>query len=93
MSHPSAASGQIKIKHGKRENDLFICNGEGTSKADAHLLLGAVKDRVLQADFETSYRLEVEGKMTDSVLAQLEARGYDPTTLEISIRKKPGASS
>lgn len=88
MSHPSAAPGQIKIKHGRRQDDLFICNGEGTSKSDALLLLGAVKDRVLNADFLTHFDLEVDGKMTDGILAQLEARGYDPKTLEISIRKK-----
>lgn len=88
MSHPSAAPGQIKIKYGKREGDLFICHGDGTSRADALLLVGAVKDRVLDADFGTHYNLEADGHMTDGILAQLEARGYDSTTLEISIRKK-----
>lgn len=88
MSHPRAAAGQIKVKHGKRENDLFICYGAGTTRADAFLLLGAVKDRVLTADFCTVFELERDGHMGPSILDQLEARGYDPTTLEISIRKK-----
>ena len=88
MSHPSAAPGQLKIKHGKRENDLFFCHGPGTAKADAFLLLGAVTERVCEPDFATRLRMEMEGQVVDSVLAQLEARGYDPTTLEITIRKK-----
>ncbi|MFX4300205.1 hypothetical protein [Pseudosulfitobacter pseudonitzschiae] len=87
MSHPSASPGQIKIKHGLRRDDLFICNGEGASKSDALLLLGAVMNRVLEADFMTHFDLEVDGHMADGILAQLEARGYDPKTLEISIRK------
>lgn len=88
MSHPTAAPGQIKVKYGKREGDLFMCHGEGTSKADVNLLLGAVMDHVLEADFKTTYDLHCQNKFADSVLKQLEARGYDPTTLEISIRKK-----
>jgi hypothetical protein len=88
MSHPSAAAGQVKIKYGKREGDLFVCNGDGTSRADAHLLMGAVMDRTLQTDFATAYRLEKDGHMGRSILEQLEARGYDPETLQISIRKK-----
>jgi len=88
MSHPSAAPGQVKVKYGKRERDLFMCHGEGTSKADAVLLLMALKERTLECDFLTVYDLEVSGQMGPSVLDQLEARGYDITTLEISIRKK-----
>ncbi|EPX84783.1 hypothetical protein [Salipiger mucosus] len=88
MSHPSAAPGQLKIKHGKREGDLFFCHGPGTAKADVHLLLGALTERVCEPDFGARYRMELDGQMADSILAQLEARGYDPTTLEISIRKK-----
>lgn len=88
MSHPYAGPGQIKIKHGRRQDDLFICQGEGTCKSDALLLLAAVKDRVMVPDFKTSYKLEMAGMMQDDILTQLEARGYDPKTLEISIRKK-----
>ena len=88
MSHPSAARGQIKVKYGVREKDLFLCHGEGTSKADVALLIGAVKDRVLETDIQTRYRLECGGHMSHCILDELEARGYDPTTLEISIRKK-----
>jgi hypothetical protein len=88
MSHPRAAPGQIKVKYGVREGDLFLCHGEGTAKADAALLIGAVTDRVLDCDITTRYRLECAGKIGPSVLQQLEARGYDVTTLEISIRKK-----
>jgi hypothetical protein len=88
VSHPRASAGQIKLKHGKRSGDLFFCYGEGTSRSDALLLLAAVKDRVAEPDFATAYRMELEGRMAASVLDQLEARGYDPATLEISIRKK-----
>lgn len=88
MSHPTAVAGQIKVKYGKREGDLFLCSGEGTSKADAALLIGAVTDMVATPDFKTAYNLHLQGFMAPSVLDQLEARGYDPTTLEISIRKK-----
>lgn len=88
MSHPRASDGQIKLKYDKRSGDLFFCYGEGTARADALLLLGAVKDPVAEPNFQEAYKMEVEGRMTPSILDQLEARGYDPTTLEVSIRKK-----
>lgn len=88
MSHPTAAPGQIKVKYAKLEGDLYMCHGEGTSKADVNLLMGAVTDHVLEADFKTTHDLHCRNQLTDSVLSQLEARGYDPATLEISIRKK-----
>lgn len=88
LSHPSASPGQIKVKHGKRHGDLCFCNGEGTARADALLLLSAVKDRVAEPDFATAYAMELKGQMSPSILDQLEARGYDTSTLEISIRKR-----
>jgi len=87
LSHPRAASGQIKVKYGKREGDLLFCHGDGTRRADALLLLGALTQDALDADFGTHYRLAVSGQFGPSALKELEDRGYDPTTLEVSIRK------
>lgn len=87
MAQPYARRGQIKIVYGATSEDLMLCHGEGTHKADVNLLAGAVLDAVLEADFSTRYNLECDGQMGPSVFKQLIERGYDPRTLKIEITK------
>lgn len=87
MAQPRAREGQLKIIYGVINEDIMICNGEGTAKADANLLFSALGDRTLNADFLTAYNLEADQQMGPSVLDQLVGRGYDPRTLKITIHK------
>ncbi len=87
MAQPRAREGQIKVVYGVTSQDIMLCHGPGTQKADVNLLLGAVMNSTLEADFSTRYKLECEKQMGLSVLEQLIARGYDPRTLKISINK------
>lgn len=75
--------GEIRIDWSKRENDLvFSWGGEGATKATAGYLQG-----------QLSYKhYDCNGRLTEpSIIEELEARGYDITTLHISIKKKPQA--
>lgn len=87
MAQPYAREGQIKIVYGVTCQDIMLCNGPGTQKADVNLLVGAVMDATLKADFLTRYDLECDDQMGPSILEQLVDRGYDPRTLKISINK------
>lgn len=90
MSHPSASTGQLKVKFGKREGALMFCHGAGTSKSDAWLLNSLLNGKQLNAPFGISLMLHTDGHMGPSLLEELDQRGYDVDTLEISIRKKDG---
>lgn len=80
---PRARAGQLKAKWGSIEGDapdLCYVWGPGVARVDAALLHGALSMRQcmpLSMDFEPSF------------MEDLKARGYDITTLEISISKKP----
>lgn len=74
-----AKPGELKAAYGRdfcsRDPDIFYAwGGEGASKADSRILMAALE------------QIEVyEGK---SLRKELEERGYDITTLKVSIQKK-----
>ena len=72
---PIAAQGQLIARWGKCECELAVVyvNGPGTKTGDGHLLYQA---------------LNVPGALSRGLLEELEARGYDLTTLQFSISKK-----
>lgn len=71
-----ARPGELKATWSRREEDInFDWGGSGAGKPDGHMLYGAICCVVL-----------VGGK---TLMQELEARGYDLTTLRFSIRQKP----
>jgi hypothetical protein len=67
--------GRLAARWDRREKDFLFQRGEGVDRADGHLLynsLGHVKT--------------IGGQRT--LLEELEARGYDMTTLRFSIDKR-----
>lgn len=70
-----AKPGEIKIGWNRREQDVgYAWGGDGASKADGNLMMGVFG---LTPMFT--------GK---TLTAELEARGYDLTTLRFSIQRK-----
>jgi hypothetical protein len=65
---------QLKAQWSKRQDDIVYSWGEGVSKADSHLLHGALTITMKWGD--------------KSFQEELEARGYDIKTLKFSIYKK-----
>ena len=70
-----AKPGELKAGWNARERDIgFAWGGDGATKPDSRLLYGAL-----------AYKDVFEGK---TLVQELEARGYDLTTLRFSIRRK-----
>lgn len=86
---PVAKPGEIRIVYGKAdrysEPDLCVAWGEGTDmKCTGRLIMNAITEKTLRAKFPGpghEYR--------PSLVDELEARGFDITTLRISIMKNP----
>lgn len=85
---PTAKPGEVKIVYGKADRysapDLCVAWGDGTDmKCTGRLIMNAIDQKVLVPKFPGpghEYR--------PSLLEELETRGFDITTLRISIRKK-----
>lgn len=70
----TAKPGELKAGWSRRERDiLFDWGGQGATKADSHVLHSALC---------TTFPAD------RSLVAELEARGYDISTLRFSIRRK-----
>lgn len=70
-----AKPGEIKAGWNARERDVgFAWGGDGASKADSNLLYGALCFKSVLGD--------------KTLVQELEARGYDLTTMRFSIRRK-----
>ena len=86
---PTAKHGQIKIAYGRidRDNnpDLCVAWGAGTDmKCTGRLIMNAITEKTLHAKFPGSGH-----EYRPSLVDELEARGFDITTLRITIEKKP----
>ena len=82
---PTAAPGELMMRWGRMPHDapdMFIAWGEGCSKRDGALL------HWLLASPRQDYRYDAGVVSEPSFLEELEARGYDLTTLRFSVRKK-----
>lgn len=85
---PTAKPGEIKIVYGKADRhsrpDLCVAWGEGTDmKCTGRLIMNAIDQKTLHPKFPGpghEYR--------PSLVEELEARGFDITTLRITIQKK-----
>ena len=81
MSVPRPKKGQLKIGYGKLKDhapDIVVASGEGTTRADRSLLLYAITSKTHRP---------LVNKWAPSLVDELIARGYDITTLKISIEK------
>lgn len=79
---PRARDGQIKAQWGKLADsypDLCYVWGKGTSRADARLLHNMLSLKPY---------MPLTKEFCPSFLEELDARGYDITTLKISVEKK-----
>lgn len=83
---PKAKPGQLKAQWGKVDgmDDLCYAHGDGVPRVDARLLHNALTAERYQA-FDNTWSL--------SFCDELEARGYDLTTLKFSIEKKRAKSA
>ncbi len=66
-----------RVTWSKRESDLMFHFDK--QKADSHLMHAML----------CAPRRNVDGESDPSIVDELEARGYDLTTLRFSIRRKP----
>ncbi len=82
---PRPRAGQLKVQWGKVEDsdpDLVFAGGEGVPREDRHLMHSALDNVRWMGPLHDKWAFE------PSILEELEARGYDITTLKISIEKK-----
>ena len=85
---PKLKDGELRIYWGKLPHDspdvVFSWQGDRSMKRDTALLCYHFSKR----EPDTS-AMPIFSKMNLSLLEELEARGYDITTLRFSIMKKP----
>lgn len=80
------AETHLMVRWSKRENDLLFHHPG--PKPDGHLLYAALCGDRWRPDWE---EMRVGGVHDPSFVKELEARGYDLTTLRFSVRLKPNA--
>ena len=84
---PTAKPGELKIRWGRAERgdtpDVCYVWGAGVSRSDSHLLHTTFGSQRMRHDFPS-----MKVVYDPSFLDELEARGYDLTTLQFSIQKK-----
>jgi hypothetical protein len=83
---PKAKPGQLLMQWGKlpgEDPDMCYSWGDGCSKRDGHLLHNA-----LASEKPDLFVQPLFSKMLPSLLADLESRGYDLTTLRFTVSKK-----
>lgn len=68
--------GWLTVRWSKKVGDFLV---ESPSKSDSRLVYGAFFCPVIGSD---------GAAVNDSLLEELKARGYDPETMEFSIRRK-----
>ena len=79
---PRAKAGELKVQYGKLGQDspdIIYSSGDNTSGADR---------RVLHYMFSQGHYSPINKEFGHSLYEELEARGYDLTTLKFSIQKK-----
>jgi hypothetical protein len=84
---PRPRPGQLKVQFGRLAGDtpdIIYARGDGIPRADAHLLHNVLASKRPCVDIAAPDILSWEPSLFD----ELEARGYDISTLRISIEKK-----
>jgi len=82
---PKLAEGQIKVQKGKIDGDVDMCifYGDNVPRCDRALVLNALCGKRQYWDFKTRLPL-----FDQSLIDELESRGYDLDTLQFSIKRK-----
>jgi hypothetical protein len=84
---PKAKPGELLVKWGYSKDDgediFYVNGGDGASQWDRSYMHGVFGVARMTLNYSTN-----QIKFEPSVLEELEARGYDLTTLRFSIRKK-----
>lgn len=85
---PTAKRGELKAAYGRvdRHNNpslVYIWGGGGAQSPDARILASAFEDKRHGYSFPT-----MKPEERPSLVEELEARGYDITTLRFTIQKK-----
>jgi hypothetical protein len=78
----------IVFKYGKSEGEegLVVAWGEGCNKADGCLVLNNFEGGNYRMEFDDNHCMKY--KLEQSLICDLEERGYDTKTLKFSIKKK-----
>jgi hypothetical protein len=81
MRYPKPKDNTITLEWGKFEDgvDVGVTWGDGCSSRDSNLLLHAI----------CKPRVSIGNVMEQSVIKELQDRGYDITTMKFSIKKLP----
>lgn len=90
---PNTKPGEIKMQYGRLEGDepdLCYFRGPGVQRCDMHLIHNMFTSKRLEIDYDAPLGSPryLWGKYGPSFQEELEARGYDLTTLKFSIQKK-----
>lgn len=85
---PTAKPGEVKIVYGRQSHhdEPDICaawGGQGADKSDARTVIHALTERRMVPAFPSLRHEE-----RPSLIEELDARGYDITTLRFTIQKK-----
>lgn len=98
MRKPAVRDGELHVYYGKIDRwsspDVVYHSGDGVPRADQRLLhwwFGCERQRILFGEEQEKAGFPVA--FDPSFIAELEARGYDLTTLRFSIKKKPTPSA
>jgi len=88
LRKPSIKSGELQIYWGRpnRRDSPDICYawcGDSSMRADTRLL-----HNYLGAELPDPFVMPIFSKMNPSLFKELEARGYDITTIKFSIHKR-----
>jgi len=88
LRKPKLKNGELRMYWGreawqKTPDIMYAWQGDRTMKRDAHILHNVISTK--QPDL---FAAPLFSKMNPSLLEELEARGYDLTTLKFSIMKK-----
>ena len=91
LRRPNIKDGELKVYWGRMPHDepdiIIEYRGDRGMKRDSNLLFNALTSKNVDP-----FAKPLFSKMNPSLVEELEARGYDITTLKFSIRKKEPVS-
>lgn len=85
---PTAKPGELKAAYGRADrysepSVVYVWGGDGAAKGDARMLASLIEDKRKEYAFPS---MQIEDR--PSLIEELEARGYDITTLRITVQQK-----
>ena len=88
----TAKPGQLKVQWGKAERSdepslIYLWGGDGAAKSDARVISDAIEGKRFSPTFSGGYEVQ------PSIVDELRARGYDLSTLKITISQLPALPS